>query len=360
MIKFFRKIRYSLLSKNKTGKYFKYAIGEIVLVVIGILIALQINNWNEKRKATKNFEFGLKQLYTQIQVEFYNLDVSQNRLQFQLNYIDSILKYPQSINPQRLPGILQILDYSGLSAKENIRELLSPYLKLNPNNEMQNKIALEFNHLFYQGSAINIITSESPNFQEFNPTVFFYDYLKDYNVRLRFPKTVENYIKFIKPPSEDYYSEDEIKSVKELIKSPSFISDLKTIRALKNHTYVNIPDIQEILNSSLTFLEDNYPDAVNNINYMEIIGDGTLIGNWGSIGIPMNYVENGIFEIETELFNGHLKFRTDSNWTFDWGAGLNSDKDLQFKGENIPVNKGFYKITININEPSYSVIPIKN
>lgn len=36
--------------ENKTGKYFKYAIGEIVLVVIGILIALQINNWNENRK----------------------------------------------------------------------------------------------------------------------------------------------------------------------------------------------------------------------------------------------------------------------------------------------------------------------
>ena len=36
--------------ENKTGKYFKYALGEIILVVIGILIALQINNWNEDRK----------------------------------------------------------------------------------------------------------------------------------------------------------------------------------------------------------------------------------------------------------------------------------------------------------------------
>jgi len=50
MIKFFRKIRYNLMSENKTSKYFKYAIGEIILVVIGILIALQINNWNENRK----------------------------------------------------------------------------------------------------------------------------------------------------------------------------------------------------------------------------------------------------------------------------------------------------------------------
>lgn len=50
MIKFFRHIRQRLLSENKFSKYLIYAIGEIVLVVIGILIALQINNWNENRK----------------------------------------------------------------------------------------------------------------------------------------------------------------------------------------------------------------------------------------------------------------------------------------------------------------------
>ncbi len=53
MIKFFRKIRYDLMDKNKTGKYLKYAIGEIILVVIGILIALSINNWNENRKSKR-------------------------------------------------------------------------------------------------------------------------------------------------------------------------------------------------------------------------------------------------------------------------------------------------------------------
>ena len=52
MIKFFRRIRQNLLKENKTGKYFKYAFGEIFLVVIGILIAIAVNNWNSQRIKT--------------------------------------------------------------------------------------------------------------------------------------------------------------------------------------------------------------------------------------------------------------------------------------------------------------------
>ncbi len=63
MIKFFSAIRKELIAKNKIGKYLKYAIGEIILVVIGILIALSINTWNENRKqayAEQEFIEGIK------------------------------------------------------------------------------------------------------------------------------------------------------------------------------------------------------------------------------------------------------------------------------------------------------------
>lgn len=60
MIKFFRRFRQQLFSENKFSKYLVYAIGEVVLVVIGILIALQINNWNEARKL-KSLEIKILQ-----------------------------------------------------------------------------------------------------------------------------------------------------------------------------------------------------------------------------------------------------------------------------------------------------------
>jgi Family of unknown function (DUF6090) len=74
MIKFFRKIRQNLLSEGKTGKYLKYAIGEIILVVIGILIALQINNWNENRKANAL----AKKYITEIKTDLINDTLTYN------------------------------------------------------------------------------------------------------------------------------------------------------------------------------------------------------------------------------------------------------------------------------------------
>ena len=65
MIKVYRKIRQRLLTENNVSKYLLYAIGEIVLIVIGILIALQINNWNEYQKAVKSEN----ELLTSLQIE---------------------------------------------------------------------------------------------------------------------------------------------------------------------------------------------------------------------------------------------------------------------------------------------------
>ena len=74
MIKFFRTIRRTLLDENRTGKYLKYALGEILLVVIGILIALQINNWNENRKALKLERELLEQLQSEFESNLRQLD----------------------------------------------------------------------------------------------------------------------------------------------------------------------------------------------------------------------------------------------------------------------------------------------
>lgn len=84
MIKFFRKIRHNLLAEGKTGRYIKYAIGEIILVMIGILLALQVNNWNENRKAIIQEKALLFNLTA-------NLYIDKTRFTYNLKEADEIL-----------------------------------------------------------------------------------------------------------------------------------------------------------------------------------------------------------------------------------------------------------------------------
>ncbi|WP_411895916.1 DUF6090 family protein [Winogradskyella sp. A2] len=74
MIKFFRHIRRNLMETGKTGKYLKYAIGEILLVVIGILIALQLNTHKENsQKADLGYKY-LTEMKTEVQNDFFYID----------------------------------------------------------------------------------------------------------------------------------------------------------------------------------------------------------------------------------------------------------------------------------------------
>ncbi|WP_411767117.1 DUF6090 family protein [Winogradskyella sp. A3E31] len=74
MIKFFRKIRQNTIKENRFSKYFLYAVGEIVLVVIGILIALQINNWNEQNKIDVLEIEALKEIASDLQYDVLSLE----------------------------------------------------------------------------------------------------------------------------------------------------------------------------------------------------------------------------------------------------------------------------------------------
>ena len=93
MIKFFRHIRKSLLMVNKTSKYFKYAIGEIVLVVIGILIALQINIWNEQKKEQKIVESYLKNLVVDLNEDIKMTESLVVRIKYKVLYIDKLATF---------------------------------------------------------------------------------------------------------------------------------------------------------------------------------------------------------------------------------------------------------------------------
>jgi len=127
MINFFRKIRYDLMDKNKTGKYFKYAIGEIILVVIGILIALSINNWNEKRKDRIIENDYLKRIHLELQKDTIYF---KKRIQFTKNQVKAYYSFIHTM-------------YDIQQTKEDYSKLLLIGVKWNSDKPIINDIAFK-------------------------------------------------------------------------------------------------------------------------------------------------------------------------------------------------------------------------
>ncbi len=105
MIKFLRKIRQNMINEGKTTKYLIYAIGEIILVVIGILIALQINNWNEAKKERQQEIKYLFNLKNDLQVDLKNLKMIEQDKQLKVTSALELIK----MDPiKSLQGVIKV------------------------------------------------------------------------------------------------------------------------------------------------------------------------------------------------------------------------------------------------------------
>jgi len=166
MIKFFHKIRYDLMEKNKTGKYLKYAIGEIILVVIGILLALQINNWNENRKDRALEKIYLKRFLDDLEEEVV--------------YVKSFIVYNQKVYKYAIKAIQyfedpsiamdsptqSLIDLYQASQFNDARTTASTYKELNASgqiNLLQNQKLRSLLISFYELDWINSVVFNIPN-----------------------------------------------------------------------------------------------------------------------------------------------------------------------------------------------------
>jgi len=125
MLKFFRNIRQTLINEGKTSRYLKYAIGEILLVVIGILMALQINNWNEQRKLKENDLILCKELLNDAladSVFFQSRRVGLEEFKSTAHYIleNPELRKPDSTILLIVSEVKGFFKYSGLRYLSNV------------------------------------------------------------------------------------------------------------------------------------------------------------------------------------------------------------------------------------------------
>jgi len=207
MINFFRKIRKKLADTNKPLKYARYAIGEIFLVVFGILIALSINNWNEWKKErvkereilidlVENLEINIKAIESHIK-SLYALDKSSDIIMSTIYnkrpYVDSLA---QHFHRARIPKSKLYLAKTGynelktnglhiMTNKELKGEIVNLFEIIEPNflsnHEMINELYIDFdNHVvqnfIYKGSKL-----EPVNYQTLLTDHFYISWIRAYH-----------------------------------------------------------------------------------------------------------------------------------------------------------------------------------
>lgn len=130
MLKFFRKIRQGLFEKGKSQQYILYAFGEILLVVIGILIALQINTWNQNRINRSKEQQALKNIQTDLQAQMEELKRFIDYEQKMMNNGNHILFHFQKNNGfKQLDTIYYKIN--ALGSRANMEPFNTTYLELN-------------------------------------------------------------------------------------------------------------------------------------------------------------------------------------------------------------------------------------
>ena len=346
MIKFFRKIRQSLLSKGKTENYFKYAIGEIVLVVIGILLALQVNNWNEKQKQDAEFEIVLEQLYNAVKNDTEAFDTYSNRINEQINYIDSLLVRPESIPIKMLPHILGYLSVEDINNYVSETNHHISNLKYNINNPKQNELFKQIT------SYVNSINKKMDfGFVDRIDPLF-------YEMGIAEPSWKHNEIVYING-IDNYYSQDDYNTLYNLVRTSQFRAVLKTLRKYKLIYFSKAYNFYEDGLSIMKLIKTYYPDV--RLLYQDVGIIGTSIDGYDDVGakstpLIQTDINNSIWEVDLYLKKGTVKFRCRDSWNQNWGGTSFPKGKAEVDGDNIYVEEGNYHVTLNLSANTYEFI----
>lgn len=179
MIKFFRRIRQQLLTENKFSKYMLYAIGEILLVVIGILIALHINNRNEESKEQTQIKMYLGSLIETLNDDISYLEYTQSGNTFRSKCIQCLLALSTGEAPKAQLQLKYELD----------RNYISNSLDIKWTNIWDKPIPTSYDrefteHCFNRSSYGNIIVVNQSTFEEFKNTGLF-SYMENKELKKR-------------------------------------------------------------------------------------------------------------------------------------------------------------------------------
>lgn len=335
MIQFFRKLRKASLEDGKIIDYLKYALGEILLIVVGILIASAISKKSSDADKNDQFEKGFSQLYTNLYCE---IAFNEHLIRLLENEVETaLIEFNESdtIAGLEIPNRLLYLNSQKLLYTSNSTYIL--------NHLQENIVTQEQNQL------MNQIGSHYSLFEDWDQN------LKNLDVRY-FDEIFEKY--GLSKPSrftDTEFSQEDVEKAIQIRQDKKYKILLRsTINKLHDMIYLISYKKNESIAIQEYILNQKNPPILN----FEHIGMvGTALPSGWKKSVPMELIDRdkAIWSVRIELQDGEIKFRNGNNWNQNWGTTESLDGNALFFGNNIPVKKGYYEVTLNIKEKKYTI-----
>jgi len=343
MITLFRNIRKKLASENKFMAYSRYAIGETVLVVVGILIALTVNNWNERKKMDSQFKSSIENVYNSIMFDVENFQVQQKIISDKIDSIPKILSISgDSINFKTIQSAFFVASAGKPYYSETPFFLNN--LKADPTNIKQTELLKEITNY------INLLQI-NPHMENAN----FYQMMIDEGIPLGLPDKVRP-LKFDKLDST-YYKNYHFDKLGFLLKQPKFQAEMLTFKVGTTYQYYELNTKISSGTSILALIKNYYPQV--RILYKDVGIIGTSINGFDDVGAkstPMieTDFDNSIWELDLYLKKGLVKFRCRDSWTTNWGGDSFPTGTGYQDGPDIEIaEEGNYHVTLNLTNKVY-------
>jgi Family of unknown function (DUF6090) len=352
MLRFFSKIRLKLAGENKAGRYLRYAVGEILLVVIGILIALQINNWNAQKNEEEKTRLLIEQVYSAIKQDIDNLKSNIIFYNDQLKYCDIVMNSPDSLSDQEFTEMLFYLD-------------AIPY-----DNFQADKFADELNFESIAKKHIKLV-AQIKNFlianlskEYLNREILKKDYIQPILIEQGLPQ-IESYFGFSTyfgfNQNKGWFTDSDFKKVKQLLSSGILQTPVKSVK-LKIQSRIALSGyIIEDGNYLLNEIKQEFPDLRLMYDHVGIIGSSLQTGMKESVPMKLMDEYKSIWEIDIKLTEGTVKFRTRNSWTQNWGGVTFPKGYAQSFAKEIPIPEpGFYHVELNLSDNTYEFKKLDN
>jgi len=339
---------------NKPIRYMRYAIGEIVLVVIGILIALAINNWNEERKERKEEKNLLLELRTEFREKKENLEAYGRECNGDIENINIYFTYANTTTREYDTDSLRFL-VNGLTRMASFvttnRTLNSiensAKIYLIKNDELRNYFKIWDNSLF----GLNRFAEEREALRS-----------RD-NVPM-----VSEYFLF----KEGYYSDgtrvveiidatSDNKGIQHFFNAPLNQNLIRTYLDMLNASFYTSGWVLTVANELLQMIDEElmkYEDIKDEPYFSEIQVRGDAVDNESSLVI-LKKLRNGTWEGTVSLKDGTVVFSNRAAGIISWTGDEFPKGKLRgtnFWGNNISVKKGVYKVIFDYDNGTYEFI----